>query len=440
MGSDRVHVGQGVLAPRPHVCGPLDAHGEDTARSYAEAAEAGLGRVAAFVEDDGIDADFERMPAFTYVLDEARVPDLEREAEAARRLGLPASVVTDAGLPFPVAAAVRFEDQAVFHPRRYCLGLARLLADEGGRVFERTPATDITEGDPCTVSVPDGELRATHVVQATQLPFHDPGGFFGKTAPSRSYCIAVRVDGPVPDGMFLSADTPTRSIRPHRSGDTTWLVLGGEGHKVGQDPDTRDRYEALEQWARQTFPVRSVDHRWSTQDYMPADGLPYVGRLSPRATRLWVATGFKKWGMTSGTGAAIILTDLISGHTNRWAAAFDATRFKLGPAAKKLLRENADVARRFVGDRVAGMVAPAAEELAPGEGGIVKTEAGTVAAYRDEHGRLHARSPACTHLACLVAFNTAERTWDCPCHGSRFAVDGSVIQGPALEALPAAGS
>jgi glycine/D-amino acid oxidase-like deaminating enzyme/nitrite reductase/ring-hydroxylating ferredoxin subunit len=419
----------------------VETHGEDTARSYAEAAQGGLGQVAALVEGDGIEADFERMPAFTYVLDDERITDVEREADAARRLGLPASLTTEAGLPFPVAAAVRFEDQAVFHPRRYCLGLARLLVAEGGRVFERSPATDIAEGNPCTVSTPEGHVLATHVVQATLLPFHDPGGFFAKTAPSRSYCIAARVEGPVPEGMYLSADGPTRSTRPHRSAEGTFLVVGGEGHKVGQDPDTRGRYEALERWARESFRIGSIDYRWSAQDYMPADGVPYVGKLSPRAERLWVATGFRKWGMTSGTAAAMILTDLISGHHNPWAAAFEATRIKLGAAARKLLRENADVARRFVGDRIAGLVAPDAGELAPGEGGIVKLGRDRVAAYRDEEGRLHARSPACTHLGCLVAFNTAERTWDCPCHGSRFAVDGSVVQGPALEDLPpAAGS
>jgi glycine/D-amino acid oxidase-like deaminating enzyme/nitrite reductase/ring-hydroxylating ferredoxin subunit len=418
----------------------LEAHGEETARVYADASQAGLAQVGAFCEEDGIDAGLEWMPAFTYVVDETWIPDVEREAGAARRIGLPASLTTDTDLPYPVAAAVRVEDQAVFHPRRYCLGLARLLTEEGGRIFERTTATDIVEGDPCTVSVPGGELRAAHVVQATQLPFHDPGGFFGKTSPSRSYCIAVRVDGAVPEGMYLSGDTPTRSIRPHRSDGRTYLVLGGEGHKVGQDPDTRGRYEALERWATQTFGVQSIDHRWSAQDYVSADGLPYVGRLSPRATRLWVATGFRKWGMTSGTAAAMLLTDLISGRHNPWAQTFDATRLKLGTAAKKLLRENADVARRFVGDRFAGLTAPDAEGLAPGEGGIAKLGGGTVAAYRDEHGRLHARSPKCTHLGCLVAFNTAERTWDCPCHGSRFAIDGSVIQGPALEDLPAAGS
>jgi Rieske Fe-S protein len=232
--------------------------------------------------------------------------------------------------------------------------------------------------------------------------------------------------------MYLSADEPTRSVRSAR-GDSMQIV-GGEGHKVGQDDDTRRRYEVLEDWARSTFAVASVEHRWSAQDYSSVDGLPFVGRQLP-GSPVWVATGFRKWGMTNGTAAGLLLADAITGASNAWTAVFDATRQRSTLTSKDFYTENANVADQFVGDRLATLRPPDASTLAAGEGGIVRCAGEKVAAYRDDAGGLHAVSPVCTHLGCLVAFNTAEKTWDCPCHGSRFAVDGAVIQGPATEDL-----
>jgi glycine/D-amino acid oxidase-like deaminating enzyme/nitrite reductase/ring-hydroxylating ferredoxin subunit len=411
-----------------------ESHGRDHARVYGEAAQAAIEAVAALIDEHGIECDFERMPAFTYTQDPERVGDVEREAEAAQTVGLPASFTARTGLPYDVEAAVRFEDQAVFHPRKYCAALARLATAAGAQVFEQTRVTGLDTGNPHVVTTEGGRVGAAHVVQATQLPFHDPGGFFARTSPARSYCLAARFPEP-PQGMYLSADAPTRSIRPHRDGRDTYLVLGGEGHKVGQDPDTRHRYEALEAWATTSFGVDAVAYRWSAQDYMPVDGVPYIGRLSPRSDGLWVATGFKKWGMTTGVVAAMLLRDLILEQDNPWAEVFDSNRVKIGASAKKLLEENTNVVKRFVGDRLSALTAADVDELPPGEGTVTRAAGETVAVYRDEQGGLHAVSPRCTHLGCLVSFNSAERTWDCPCHGSRFDVDGAVIQGPALEDL-----
>lgn len=226
------------------------------------------------------------MPAFTYTEDPQRVKDIEAEVSAAQQLGLPASLTTETDLPYDVRAAVRFENQALFHPRKYCLALAHLTQVEGSRVFELTRAVGVVADDACTVKTEGGSIRAKHVIQATQLPFFDPGGFFAKTSPTRSYCLAVRTEGRVPEGMYLSADTPSRSVRPHREGEDTYLVLDGESHKVGQDDDTRRRYISLETWTRERFAVRSIDFRWSAQDYMPADGVPYIGRLRSGSDRL----------------------------------------------------------------------------------------------------------------------------------------------------------
>jgi glycine/D-amino acid oxidase-like deaminating enzyme/nitrite reductase/ring-hydroxylating ferredoxin subunit len=414
------------------------SHGDDVARTYGAANLGGVEQVARWVEQHGIDCDFERRPAYTYTTSAVALERVAEEVEVAQRLGLPASFTNATELPFEVKGAVRFDGQAQFHPRRYCLGLARAVVERGGRIFAGTRVVDVDEGGAsgrCTVTTASGVvLRADDVVLATHLPILDRGGFFAKCHPARSYAMAVRLaaGSPMVQGMYLSADEPTRSLRS-ALGDSV-LIVGGEGHKVGQDEDTRRRYAVLEEWARATFAVESVEARWSAQDQMSVDGLPFVGRQLP-GSRVRVATGFGKWGMTNGTAAGLLLADDLDGVSNDWASAFDATRQRSTLTSRDLYREGANVAERFVGDRLAALRPPDADTLGAGEGGIVTCAGEKVAAYRDGAGALHAVSPVCTHLGCLVTFNTAETTWDCPCHGSRFTVDGAVLQGPATEDL-----
>lgn len=411
--------------------------GAERARIYADANQAGVEWVAEFVREAGIECDFRRMPAFTYTTEADRIDAIEAEVEASQQLGLPASATELTDLPYPVLAALRFDDQVLFHPRKYCLGMAEGLPGDGSYLFEMTRATGVEDADPCVVTTEHGVVRAGHVVLATQIPFLDRGGFFAKTYPSRSYAMAVRIDGPVPEGMYIGVGQAGHSIRPHWLGEEEFLIIGGEDHKVGDDPDTRRRYAALEEWARAQFPVRSVEYRWSAQDYMPADDVPYIGRMTSGSERLLTATGFKKWGLSTGTFAGMIISDAILGRENPWASLFDATRLDLTHSARSLISENLDVAKRFVGDRLATMQAPPVDTLAPGEGGIVEMAGEKVAASRDEAGVVHAVSPACAHLGCLVSWNTAEATWDCPCHGSRYDRDGRAIQGPTVKDLEA---
>jgi Rieske Fe-S protein len=311
-----------------------------------------------------------------------------------------------------------------------------MLPGDGSHVFERSRATEITEDRRCVVHTSGGRVEADHVVVATLLPFGPEGGFFAKVHPSRSYAVAVRAEGPAPPGMFLSADSPTRSVRPHPGGgDETLLVVEGEEHKTGHEADTEARYAALEGWARERFAVASIAHRWSAQDFMAPDRVPYVGRASSRSERLLVATGFGKWGMSNGTAAAMMLSDLVLGRANPWLELFDATRLKPSSTTAQLIKDNLDVGRRFVGDRLATLRPQPIERLAPGEGAIVHLDGERVAGFRDEDGRLSACSAVCTHMGCLVAWNPAERSWDCPCHGSRFDTDGRVLEGPAVRDL-----
>jgi len=412
------------------------AFGGEGALQYADANLAGMAQVAELVDRYGIDCDLEPRPAFTYTTDPEMVDKVRAEVDAARRMGMQASFTTDTDLPYPVAGAVRLDDQAQFHPRKYCIGLAVGAAGDGVSIFERTRATSIDEDDDgCRVATASGVVTAAHVVVATHLPFHDTGGFFARTHPVRSYAVSARLDGLVPQGMYLSVDSPSRSVRPARMDGEEVVILGGESHKVGQDPDTRERYEALEDWARRSFPVRLIDYRWSAQDYVPVDHVPFVGPVSPASNRVFVATGFKKWGMTNGTAAGIMLADRIAGRENRWASLFDTNRVNPRQSVKELIKENANVAKRFVKDRLTTEKSRAVGDLAPGEAEVLVVSGERVAAYRDESGAVHAVSPVCTHMGCTVTWNTAETTWDCPCHGSRFTVDGEVIQGPAVDDL-----
>jgi Rieske Fe-S protein len=280
-----------------------------------------------------------------------------------------------------------------------------------------------------------GEVSAGAVVIATHYPTLDRGLFFARLSAERSYALGLRARGPAPDGMFLSTESQPHSVRsaPYDGGEL--LIVGGESHKTGTGGDTTERYIALEAWARERFDVEAVEYRWSAQDAMPADGIPYVGKLSPIARSVWTASGFRKWGITNGAAAAIMLADAIEGRENPWAATFDSNRFKPLAAAPQLLKEQISVGAHFFGDRLAPPDARSLDELAPGEGGIVKVGGEKVAAFRDEDGVVHAVSAICTHLYCQLSFNAAERSWDCPCHGSRFATDGSVIQGPAVNPL-----
>ena len=410
--------------------------GDDGARTYAAANQAGLDTIARLVEELGVDCDLERRPNYVYCESAGERANVEDEVAAASRAGLDAKLVEDVPLPYPVECALRLDDQAQFHPRKYLLALAAAVDGDGSRVLELTRAVGVSGSGPQQVETNRGALRAQDVVVASHLPFLDRGLFFAKAHPERSYAVAARISAEQdPAGMYINVGSPTRSIRTARDDDGLLLLLGGEGHKTGEDHDTEARYRALEEFGQEHWQPAGFPYRWSTQDYVPLDGVPYVGRLTRRSAHVYVATAFKKWGMTNGTAAALILTDRILGRPNPWADLFDSKRLKPLASAPAFLKDNASVAKHFVGDRLRRGEGTGPEALAPGEGRLVRAGGRKTAAYRDEGGRLHLLSPVCTHLGCHVSWNPAERSWDCPCHGSRFSGEGRVIEGPATRDL-----
>lgn len=415
----------------------IERHGEEVARAYGGANQNAVEMVAGLVDELGADCDFTRASALVFAVDDDQMARLEREHEAASRLGLPSRLGDAAELPFSVAGALEFTNQAHLHPVRYCDALGRELARLGARVYERTRVRHLEEAeDRVRVSTGDGGVVAAgHAVITTLLPFVDRGGFFAKTRPERAYGVAARLTTAPPEGMYIGAGAPVRSFRPWLDGGETGIIFVGESHETGSAEARPERWGELERFANERFPVKSFDYRWSAQDYHTADGIPYVGR-SPLTDRTLVATGFKKWGLSNGAAAARILTDLVLGVASPHADVFDAGRIGDASAVGKMIVENVDVARHFLSDRLEMLSASSLAELAPGSGGVVETSDGRkVAAYRTPGGEVRAVSPTCTHLGCTVHWNDAENTWDCPCHGSRFDIDGEVITGPATDPL-----
>jgi glycine/D-amino acid oxidase-like deaminating enzyme/nitrite reductase/ring-hydroxylating ferredoxin subunit len=408
--------------------------GADGARAYAEANVFGIDLIERLAEEEGVDCDFVRRRASTFAFSDSENGRLEREAEAAQKAGLDARFVADAGLPFETAGAVVLDHQAEFHPRRWTLGLAAQIAGDGSHVFEGTRATAVHEGRPCAVATEGGRIDAAEVVVATSIPFLDRGMFFARVHPERSYSLAVRLaEGSSPSKeMAISCDEPTRSLR---AAPGNRLIVGGEGHKTGQKRNARESYERLAAWTKETFDVEEIEYRWSAQDNVSIDGMPFVGKLTPVFGRVYTATGFGKWGLAAGAAAGSMLADRLLGEDNEWAGAFDSERAKPLASATDFIKENANVGKRMVMDHARRFRARSVADLEPGEGGIVDAGGDKVAAYRHPDGQVQAVSTLCTHLGCVVGFNDAELSWDCPCHGSRFGLDGRVLQGPAVEPL-----
>jgi glycine/D-amino acid oxidase-like deaminating enzyme/nitrite reductase/ring-hydroxylating ferredoxin subunit len=402
----------------------------DDVRTVVDSSRAALELIASLVEEDGIDCDFARIPAYLYTESPDEIPQLEEEIAAAHEAGMPATLVREIPLPFPVAAAVRFEDQARFHPLSYLAALAREVARGGGWIYEGTRVVEVDAGEPCRVRTEHGSVMANTVLFAT----HTPAGFsllHAELEPYRSYVVAARLRGsPPPDGLYFDTADPYNYTR--RQGEL--LIVGGRDHKTGEDRKPEESYRELEEYVRRRWNVESIDYRWSAQFYEPPDGLPMIGRAMT-SKHVYVATGYSGVGLVFGTLGGMLLTDFALGRDNPWAEVYRPARIKPLAAGPQIVRLGLETAASLVRDRVNVPKIQDLSEVPPGEGRVVEIEGERVAVYRDESGAVQAVSPVCTHAFCIVHWNPAERTWDCPCHGSRFGVDGGVLEGPAVKGL-----
>jgi len=412
--------------------------GPEGARLYARSQSAAISHAAEIVEELDIDCEWEEAAAFTYAEDPRGVAELRAEAGAAREAGLPADFVTETDLPFPVAGAVRVTGQAQFHPRKYLRALADDLRRRGGVVYEDTRVVGLSEGEPCVLSTDAGvSIRAGEVVIATHYPVFDRALLFTRLSPRRELVVAGTLDETLaPRGMYITPEQATRSVRsaPYGNGKRLLIVTGE--HFTPGTAGVEERFARLSAWAQDHFPDLTLTHRWATQDNDSTDSVPLVGPLHAGSRHTYVATGFGGWGLSGGIMAGGLIGDLVRGLECEWSGLYDPRRLSsVIREGGSFLKQQAHVARHFVGDRLPPLTGPAPEDIPRGDGAVVRTGGRQCAVHRDENGSLHAVSARCTHLGCIVAFNRAEQAWECPCHGSRFAPDGQILQGPAVRPL-----
>lgn len=388
--------------------------GEAPAKLYGQAHEAALKLIADLVEERGIDCDFERLPAYSYTGAKWKVPALRKEAEVAARLGLPASFVKDAPASVPIVGAVKFENQAQFHPVKYLLDLVAAIPGRGCYVFENTRVLGLQAGAPCQVETDKGKLHAKDVILSTGLPIIDTGRYLSRARPYAHPSLAANVPKETaPQGMFASIDRSNMTFRTHAGADgATMLVVMGPRFTPG--PGNSRYYDRrTEDWTRRYFEITQVANRWINEDYFSVDRMPFVGAIGRPGARVWIATGFTSWGMTGGTSAAMILTDLIKGVENPMSAIFDPLRKLLFVPKLVFAWQNMGMGARWVAGRVKAQWRKNA----------------------DAFGDHPAAQPICTHMGCSLVWNDIAKTWDCPYDGSRFDVEGRVLYGPAIADL-----
>ncbi|MBA3894632.1 MAG: FAD-dependent oxidoreductase [Gemmatimonadales bacterium] len=419
-----------ALDDRYHVLERL--HGEEGARLAAASHAAAIDRIEAIVGAEGIECDFRRLDGYLFVPPGQSLEVLDAEFEAARRAGLEVRMVPRAPVTsFDSGPCLLFPHQAQFHPLAYLNALVGAIQRRGGRIFGGAHVTGVEAGPPAAVTTEAAHtVTADFVVCATNTPVIDWLVIHSKQAPYRTFAIGARVPpATVPAALYWDTADPYHYVR--LQGDL--LIVGGEDHKTGQEDDGYDRFAYLESWTRERFPIGDVEYTWSGQVMEPVDGLGYIGRNPGDKGHVLVATGDSGHGMTHATIAGILLTDLILGRPNPWEALYDPSRKSLKSAAE-YVKENVNVATQYL-DYISPGEVRSVDEIRPGEGALVRQGLTKLAVHRDEHGALHSLSAVCTHLGCIVHWNSLEGTWDCPCHGSRFGIDGAVLNGPAVVGL-----
>lgn len=437
------HVGSGESnRTTAHVTAQLDAGwkkivgdiGAGLSRSLWTEAMVAIHTIESLVASLHVECGWKRVPGWRYAEDEHGLKDLRDEAEAAASAGIPLDSVPTAPLPWKVAGALRCAEQAELVPGPFLEALARSIEGDGSHVHEGTRALEIRDEDEPVVVTERGSVRAKHVVVATHAPFNNRVLLQTKIAHYRSYVVALHSPFEIPDGLYWDDADPYHYVRSTEHEGRRIVLVGGEDHRTGREEDTTARLAALESWALARLPGSTVVRRWSGQILEPVDGLPYVGR-NALEKHVYEATGFSGTGWAYGALAARILADAIRGVVHPLAETLAATRITPIASAKRYIQENAAFPWHFFGDRLSSE-ATQIELLPRGQGKLFMARTlRKVAVYRDMDGELHALSPVCPHMGCIVDYNQAESSWDCPCHGSRFDVHGRVLNGPATQGL-----
>lgn len=414
-------------------------HNEKTLKEVVASRTSAIETIEHWIKALNIDCEYENVPwhLFTTTEDQTQDKWIQKELDTAQEAGLIVQNTPTPGFPLSnVSKIVTVAGQAQFNPLKYVQGLAAGLPTENCQVFENTKVINVEDGDPCTVHTSQGTVKAKQVIMAT----HSPKGVYAvHTAmePYREFALAVRLKGnlPPPGIYWHMVSSDMYSIRPYSNESGNYLIVLGQSIKVGNKRNTAENFEAVSHYLKSHFDVDKIEYSWAAQNYKPADHLPYIG-TSPMEKNIFIATGFAADGLVYGTLAAMIISAEILGEDNKWSELYDPKRFTPLASAPQFIKENVDVVKHLLKDYLSYGEVDSIKEIKPGEGKTIKLDGEHIAAYRDDQGQLHLVSAICTHMGCVVHWNNGERTWDCPCHGSRFSVKGEVLEGPAYGNLP----
>ncbi|MBS4217435.1 FAD-dependent oxidoreductase [Bacillus sp. FJAT-49711] len=409
--------------------------GEDKARLYYEANKEAAEQIVEIINLHGIDCDFKKEDAYVYTNSSDNVQKLKKEYEAYKRLGIEGEYTETIPLGGNIKGAVIMKNQAQFHPLHYLSHLVEYIKESGGEIYEQSVATHMDIDDKPIIHLRNGaKVKAQHVISASHFPFHDNRGYFARLHPERSYVVAARPEKKFPGGMYINAEKPKRSIRSVTVEGNNILLFSGDGHKTGQGEPEKEHYEALEKFAKDEFGANEILYRWSAQDLVTEDKVPFIGCNNEGDKRVLVATGFRKWGMTTSMVAALLMRDILIGKENRYEELYSPARFTANPGIKTMVKQNVNVAANLISGK---FERPDKElkDIKEGEGAAVTIKGGRAGAFKSTEGQLFVVDTKCTHMGCEVNWNSGDQTWDCPCHGSRFSVEGDVIEGPAERPL-----
>lgn len=413
----------------------IDDYGINYAQKYLEVNEKAIQNIKEIIDTEQIECDFEEQSAYVFTTNQDEVIEIEKEVDAVNKLGKKAKLITNVDKPFKMTAGIEFDNQAQFHPRKYMIGLANVILKDN-QIYNYTTATDVQKyGEKFLITTDRGNVLADSVVLATHYPIVNfPGFYFIKMYQSTSYIIAIETNSKIPEGMYITAKEPVYSFRSAKYNGKNIVLIGGSEHKTGEAIADNSHYTELEKKAKELYPDCKVLFRWNTRDCISLDKIPYIGEFSNLYKNMYVGTGFKKWGMTFSNIAGKIVSDKILGKQNEYEDLFTPTRLK--PIknrweVKNMLKETVDsiALNKFKIDP------SSISEIENDNASIMKIDGENIGIYKDKNGKLYAVSPVCTHLGCLLTWNNIDKTWDCPCHGSRFDYTGRNIYEPAIKDL-----
>lgn len=409
--------------------------GEDAIHLVANAASRALDLYNSNIETYKIDCGYEQKDGYLYSQDEKQTEELDKIFNASKQAGVEVAYSDRIPVDIEFQKAIVFPNQAQVHATKYVFALAREFEKAGGLIMQHCRVDSAVEGeDNVTVETNLGAYQGTFLIYATHIPPHINLLHF-RCAPYRSYAIAVKLNGSYPDGLSYDMYDPYHYYRTHEIDGEKYFIVGGEDHKTAHIQNTDACFKKLEAHVRAKFDVKEVAHKWSSQYFEPSDGLAYIGLLPGSGGNILVATGYSGNGMTYSHIAALLLTDLVHKKENAWAALFNPNRVKPVAGFSNFVKENADVVAQFIGKRITTEKISELSEMAAGEGRLVKYEGSKLAIYKDESGKIYALNPVCTHAKCIVDWNSTEKSWDCPCHGARYDIEGKVLTGPACKGL-----